>query len=214
MVNDKQSNSRELYASIVADLANAGPDAVKRFEAYVKILKTDSLTGLLGKDLLLERGNTRLGQAVANKVPLALCIVDLDDFKGVNDTRGFRDATGYAAGNELLEATGILLKQSVRPDVDVGRYGGEEFVIIGYDTNRVEADAIASRLLERMPRYHDGNTLSIGATIRYPVRARTTLQELVAEANTALKVAKGTGKNKVVFYEPGMVAPELPARTN
>tara|TARA_Y100000310_G_scaffold144893_1_gene144158 strand:+ start:10128 stop:10784 length:657 start_codon:yes stop_codon:yes gene_type:complete len=218
MTNHKDANLRRMYDKIKADLSSLNLNAAARFTEYVRLARedalTDSLTKLPNRELLLEQGTTRLTQAIGQSLPIALYLADIDNFKAVNDRTGFRGVDGYDGGDLLLEQTGVLLRQSIRPDDVAGRYGGEEFVVLGFNTDEDGAEVMASRLLERMSRYHDKKTLSMGIATRNPAQKGTTLQELIAEANVALKVAKGTGKDKFVFYKPGMVAPELPARTN
>jgi len=134
-------------------------------------------------------------------IPFSLCILDLDDFKQVNDTYG------HQAGDEVLKAFARALRENVRAEDYVGRYGGEEFLVVFVNFQRRDNGATCvDRLLkvtERLsfPGIPDGLkiTASIGVSAYRPAE---TIDKVIARADQALYEAKAAGKNRIVFCEP------------
>ena len=143
----------------------------------------DGLTGLANRSHLAERAAARADE------PLAVLLLDLNDFKGVNDT------LGHAAGDELLCVVGDRLLECVRPEDVVGRLGGDEFVILlfgaGADTATGVADRIRHRLHEpvRLAGVDLSTRASIGIAVRPPGES-IDLATLTAQADAAMYVDK------------------------
>jgi diguanylate cyclase (GGDEF)-like protein len=158
---------------------------------------TDSLTGLanrrtLDEELVLEwRRAHRVGDS------LAFVLLDLDNFKQVNDTHG------HPAGDAVLRAVGQVLLGGVRQVDLAGRYGGEEFALVLPETDLPGALKLAERLraaLESTPvELADGTTLHVTASFGVALKDQLgSADELVAVADEALYAAKGAGKNRVM----------------
>jgi diguanylate cyclase (GGDEF)-like protein len=158
---------------------------------------TDSLTGLANRrmfdeELALEwRRADRVGNS------LALVLLDLDDFKLVND------AHGHQAGDAVLRAVGAILGRGVRQVDLAGRYGGEEFALILPETDLAGAQRLAERLRKELENaatvIPSGDTLTTTASFGVAVKDELrTAEELVAAADEALYSAKRAGKNRVV----------------
>jgi diguanylate cyclase (GGDEF)-like protein len=158
---------------------------------------TDSLTGLanrrtLDEELVLEwRRADRVGDS------LAFILLDLDDFKQVNDTHG------HQAGDAVLRAVGQVLLGGVRQVDLAGRYGGEEFALILPETDLPGALKLAQRLrvaLESTPvELAEGKTLQVTASFGVALKDQLgSADELVAVADEALYAAKRAGKNRVM----------------
>jgi len=170
------------------------------FERTERSAITDHLTGLFNRahfDGCLKKELNRCrryGQTVS------VIMIDLDDFKEVNDRYG------HAAGDSVLRDVGRLLVQRVR-DVDVAaRYGGEEFAIILPETRRMNAFVVAERIRSEVERYFkrkgaDGHSATLsGGIASFPEDADSP-EALLARADEALYRAKHSGKNLVsVFY--------------
>lgn len=164
----------------------------------------DPLTGLANRVLFIDR----LEQAVRRSArdiqpPFGLLFLDLDRFKGVNDT------LGHAAGDEVLRRTAETLRSCVRDADTVGRLGGDEFVILLDGVDAVDASIhVAERILERLndPYELDGRefftTASIGIT--WPTDRGCTPNGLLREADLAMYRAKTRGGACYEFFKPEM----------
>lgn len=160
-------------------------------------MSKDSLTGLFSHKKIYEQLRLSLNISARYNQPLAYAIIDLDDFKHVNDSYG------HITGDNVLIALSNTLKSSVRSSDFVGRYGGEEFVIIFPETTEKEAYESLERIREKfaqMPHYANGEefhiTLSAGVS-SYPKYGD--LDTLMVVADEALYSAKSKGKNQIII---------------
>jgi diguanylate cyclase (GGDEF)-like protein len=166
----------------------------------------DSLTGLLRREAILERLEAELQRAVRYGRPLAIGLADLDHFKSVNDR------FGHLMGDAMLQWVSRVLQSGLRSTDHVGRYGGEEFLLLLPETDLAGAVAVAekARALVESERFVDEDgkavavTLSIGlAAVDELPRERLTAKELIAAADRSLYRAKDEGRNQV---RPALVA--------
>ena len=157
---------------------------------------TDGLTGLYNRKKFDEILADQFARFRRNHRPFAVMMLDLDNFKSVNDNYG------HVAGDEALADVAAILKQSVR-DVDyVARYGGEEFVVVLVETTLDAALDVAERIRAEMeiPRFGASNkllsvTVSLGVTHSREDDAGP--EEVLARADHALYEAKRAGRNQV-----------------
>lgn len=122
-----------------------------------------------------------------------MLLLDLDNFKALNDTRG------HLAGDRILERVGQIMKECTREHVDYTfRYGGDEFTIILTETNPKQAIEVAERIRQLTPdSLDDANlTLSIGLAEFAPSQ---TLEEFIHDADQAMYTAKKAGGNQIYF---------------
>ncbi|WP_160310652.1 CHASE2 domain-containing protein [Chromobacterium subtsugae] len=173
---------------------------------------TDGLTGLHNRRHFDEAFAATLAAHQRQRRPLALLIVDLDNFKGYNDHYG------HYAGDEVLQRTaGALRKCFRRKDETVARLGGEEFGILLANRRPEQALAAAERFrryLEDLQLPHAASplgkvTCSIGVAARPP--ADDTPRSLFEDADQALYLAKSEGRNRVCQAESGPAAPQASA---
>ena len=169
--------------------------------------QTDSLTGLFNHRSFHERLLTALQDASRTHKPVAVLMLDIDDFKRVNDVHG------HGVGDELLCTLADTLRACVRPDDAVCRLGGEEFGVIMHSCDGADAARIAERLVERLSELDvpgiGGLTVSIGLSLG-PEHAMNP-RELTACAEAAMMTAKAHGKNRIVLYdEEASVRPDAP----
>jgi diguanylate cyclase (GGDEF)-like protein len=161
----------------------------------------DVLTDLPNRRLLDDRLNVALAQHRRRHEGLAVCLLDLDGFKPVNDTHG------HAAGDRLLRTIAERIQTTVREEDTVARLGGDEFVIllIGLDT-RQACEEVLQRMLAAvaLPVAIDGGEVcvgcSIGTTWLAGDAAESPAARLLEQADSALYAAKKAGKGCVVFY--------------
>jgi diguanylate cyclase (GGDEF)-like protein/hemerythrin-like metal-binding protein len=160
----------------------------------------DSLTGLPNRGYLLDRAGRALSDAKRNARSCALLLVDLDNFKNVNDTRG------HAAGDAVLKAIGDRLMRCARSTDLVGRLGGDEFVIVLPSlVQRDETALVASRVIRAAsePVKAAGGMCQVGASVGIAVYPQDgpDLDMLVSHADAAMYRAKALGKNRYAYAE-------------
>jgi diguanylate cyclase (GGDEF)-like protein len=164
----------------------------------------DTLTGLPNRTLILDRAEQALARARRNQTPVAALFIDVDNFKGINDT------FGHDAGDELLRTFTARLDGVVRATDALGRLGGDEFVVIAEDVSLEPGpESIAERLLEALKEpvklASAGETrVTVTASVGIAVGARATAEELLRDADIAMYRAKWEGKNRYVVFESGM----------
>jgi diguanylate cyclase len=158
----------------------------------------DPLTGLANRTLFDEQLNHAIERHRAFGWPFALIVVDLDDFKVVNDT------FGHATGDYLLSAVGQRLRRCVRGGDTVARLGGDEFAIVIDGDSGLVAERILAAL--RQPFRIDGHIVALGGSLGVvaPQRreAGITAEALVHRADSAMYNGKRRGKGIAVHYRP------------
>jgi diguanylate cyclase (GGDEF)-like protein len=160
---------------------------------------TDGLTGLLNHREFQEQIRSQI--ASEPDAPFSVIMVDIDDFKTINDS------LGHSEGDEILRKCASAFTQ-VAGEGTVFRYGGDEMVIILPSTGIREAEAIANRIKDCAIATSDSEftiTTSLGVS-SYPLTARTA-KELIYQADAAMYSAKSAGKNQVQRWENGSSAP-------
>jgi diguanylate cyclase (GGDEF)-like protein len=166
----------------------------------------DSLTGLLNRAAILEILQSECARANREGQPVALLLIDVDHFKQINDVHG------HLAGDAVLREVAARMKSAVRRYDAVGRYGGEEFLIVLPGCGIPSAGAQAERIREAMAlTAFDAVSQPVTVTCSIGVsgRALPQLQDggsLVREADCAMYVAKAHGRNRVELFAPD--APE------
>lgn len=165
----------------------------------LRLANTDPLTGVLNRRRFIELAEGALRRAQHAEVPSSLLLLDVDDFKQVND-RG-----GHDAGDVVLQSVAKSVMDALRPSDILARWGGEEFVALLSETAQSEAVQVAFRLRDavqgaRAPWPNTGVdtqvTVSIG--VACSVNSARSLDELVSLADVAMYAAKRQGKNTVV----------------
>lgn len=148
---------------------------------------TDPLTGLLNRRAWDARIESLLTDRRYQGAPLAIAVLEFDDFKRYNDTHG------HSAGDALLQRFAAAAGAAVRHGDVLARWGGEEFVVALPDTGPEQAVPVLTRIAQCMP---NGQTCSIGYTVHRPAEA---MAETVARADTAVYRAKREGKNRIRY---------------
>ena len=163
--------------------------------------QTDGLTGLDNRRHLNERIDEMFQHAQRLNEAFSLVMCDLDKFKSVNDTYG------HQAGDEVLKQLARILKEEAREIDRVGRYGGEEFMLLLPGTVLDAAVTFAERVRKRIEAHtftFDGGSLQRTASFGVSGWPHPTISDsdgLVRTADDALYVAKETGRNRVIRYD-------------
>ncbi len=181
----------------------AHEELTRRQEELAFLATHDPLTGLPNRTLILDRVEQMLVRSRRSQAPVAALFIDLDNFKGINDT------LGHGAGDELLRAVCARLQGVVR-DIDaLGRLGGDEFVIVAEGMSLdAGPELIAERLLEALKQPFElkgaENRLTVTASVGIATGDRVSAEELLRDADIAMYRAKWSGKNRYVVFETGM----------
>jgi diguanylate cyclase (GGDEF)-like protein len=162
-------------------------------------VRTDTRTGLMNMEAWRDEAMAELSRAVRQGTPMAVAIIDIDHFKTVNDT------FGHLAGDEVLRTVADSLQVQMRRYDRAGRYGGDEFVVLFPDTTGEEAARIAGRLcvgISSTPiltgmRHDSAVTVTISVGISQLTVPGSSLDELLAAADTALYSSKRAGRCRV-----------------
>ncbi len=163
----------------------------------------DPLTGLPNRALFQQQLEQALSAAQLQGASVAVCFLDLDGFKVINDT------LGHAAGDQVLEEVGKRLREQVRPGDTVARFAGDEFTILLRDMSTPShAFAVAHRIIAALgiPLQIEGQdvsiTISIGIAVSSP--EKKSAGKLMEAADIALYRAKHEGKARCVLFDPTM----------
>lgn len=177
---------------------------VERYRTLSSLMQQDSLTGLLNHSRLQQYLEIEALRAARQFHPLAFAMIDLDNFKGVNDEYG------HPVGDRVLKTLSRFLRQQLRKSDIVGRYGGEEFAVILTDTDGPSALAVMEKLcLDFSHVEHDTERGKFRVTFSAGVASMTglkTSRELALAADRALYEAKHRGRNQVVMWSGGLEA--------
>ena len=159
--------------------------------------QTDSLTGLYNHRHFHERLRRELTRASSAHENVAVVMIDIDDFKKVNDV------FGHAVGDQVLADLADHLRATVRSSDVVCRIGGEEFAVIVPSSHEEHVVALASRLAKRLEdvELDLAGRISVSIGIAQGPEHAANPRELVACAEAAMMTAKARGKNQVVFFD-------------
>ena len=187
----------------IADQASLAVKNARLHEETVALAITDPLTGIPNRRHLFSRLDMEIARANRFGNQLSVLMVDIDHFKS------FNDAAGHRAGDGVLRQVAALMKGMIRKVDTIGRYGGEEFLLILPQVTKVEAIEVAEKLRRAVAanpfepaRSASKITVSVGVA-NLPVDA-TVQEKLVDCADAALYASKRAGRNQATPYAPGM----------
>ena len=200
-----QKHQEELYAKLAGDLKLEVDAKIKAQEALKhelehqrELAETDVLTGVANRRAFLSLAHHELERCRRNNATLCLSMIDVDNFKTINDT------LGHQIGDKVLRHLAAAITQNLRSYDIVGRYGGDEFILLFPSTNIEDAKSALERLSKSI---QDGNsfaydgskyTISIGLAAMSPHNQDMALEDLIAKADQALYLAKKSGRSRVV----------------
>ncbi|MHC1752820.1 diguanylate cyclase [Humidesulfovibrio sp.] len=157
-----------------------------------RLSETDLLTGLYNRSLLDARLREEFERARRYNRPLSLVMLDIDRFKAINDE------FGHLMGDKMLQAIAARARASLRATDILGRWGGEEFLVLCPETVAKDAHAVAERIRAAVAEgeYPSGRTHSVSAGVA-SMAAQDSVDTLLQRADTALYQAKNSGRDQV-----------------
>ncbi len=167
-------------------------------EKILNLADTDYLTGIWNKRSLRRQLLQETERAVSLKVPLSVLVLDIDDFKQINDT------LGHTIGDVVLSEFCGAVRESLRPPDFFARFGGDEFVVLLPHTNLARAIAVAERIIEKVRGLTittDEETAvacSVSIGVAELKREDVAANDVLRRADERLYIAKRRGKNRVV----------------
>jgi diguanylate cyclase (GGDEF)-like protein len=198
---------RDEYENFIA-LANDFRKKLRgyQFELLQRICSVDQLTGAWNRNSMLSRLEAEAERARRGHKDFAICLLDLDHFKRINDQLGHR------VGDQVLHSVARFLRDNLRAYDSLFRYGGEEFLICLPDTDTVKAEKLLNRLREKLsgsapcqvPNAELRVTASFGVTNLSP---DGNIDEAIERADHALLCAKSRGRNAVCAWDIGAPPP-------
>jgi diguanylate cyclase (GGDEF)-like protein len=182
--------------SIFAKQISSSLERARLFQEVQSLALTDALTGLQNRRSLFELGRLEFARSIRMNRPFSCMMLDVDHFKRINDNHG------HAIGDEVLQEFAQRSKNSVREVDIIGRYGGEELVIILPETDLKTAKLVAERLrssIEKTPVSVSTGELSMTISVGVATKDENTcdLETLIARADQAMYIAKYKGRNQV-----------------
>jgi diguanylate cyclase (GGDEF)-like protein len=164
----------------------------------------DFLTGIWNRAALMEHAIREFGRAERESATTTVLMCDIDDFKSINDTHG------HQAGDEVLKEVAERIGESLRSYDILGRYGGEEFMLVLPNTDQEGGLVVAQRICDsvstkslEIPGERLSCSLSIGMYAEVPSKVYT-VEKMIAIADEALYIAKLNGKNRVEIGHPSV----------
>jgi len=191
-LNESDLPAANVFASQVAiSLENA-----RLYREIQRLAITDELTGLYNRRGIMELGEREFERAARHNRPLSVVLMDIDHFKNVNDSHG------HAAGDQVLRVLGEECRRHVRGTDLVGRFGGEELLLLLPETKikaAYEAAERLRRLIEEMEVQSEQSSIKITISLGVAERKGNMeeLAELIRQADEALYAAKEGGRNRV-----------------
>lgn len=188
-----------------ADYAAIALDKAHLFERTQQLAVTDELTGLFNRRQVLHLAKNEYERSRRYQRSLSAIMIDIDQFKHINDT------FGHPVGDRILRALAACCRANLRSVDLIGRYGGEEFLVLMPETDATKALEAAERIRRQVeairlptPKGAVSVTISLGvSTLAEAASGRVTdmsLEELIINADNALYAAKAAGRNRVQIF--------------
>jgi len=182
-----------IYFIGINNLKETKKESILQKEQIKKLYEmtiTDSLTGIYNRSFIFDK-LSEVSRNLSNRdIPVSIIIFDVDLFKEINDEYG------HLAGDEALRNIAKVVESNIRSSDIVGRYGGEEFLIISPNTNIKEAEHLAENIRKKVEESTKGKiTISLGLT---EIISVSDVDSAIKRADDAMYLAKDKGRNKVM----------------
>ncbi len=198
---EKPSNIVELdelnrnFVQLINELDNKTKKLIDE-EAQIiyqqRLASTDSLTGCYNRRFLEEFSNEYLKTVKRENYSLSMMMVDIDDFKKINDSYG------HDIGDKVLVDFSKMLKECIRANDMFVRLGGDEFLILLLHTNMENSATVAKKILDKVNEYDEKYKFTVSIGISQIEETDSSINEMMKRADISLYKAKNEGKNKFV----------------
>lgn len=197
---DRFTDAEFLLLNIFATQSTEAIEKLRLLEDLKRQASFDSLLNIYNRNFLLTRLEEELMRASRHELVFCAIFLDIDDFKM------FNDAHGHLLGDKLLVDLTKIIKRKLRKNDIIGRYGGEELIIIAPETDKKGGKALVEKILKLVTNHKFASSygnikgISFSAGISsFPEDGKTS-KELIEKADKAMYKAKKEGKNKVRIY--------------
>ena len=189
------------FTSAEVTLGELAASQISLAIAKSELVATDYLTGVYNRRGLIELGVHEFSQSRRYHSPLSAILFDIDHFKPINDIHG------HEVGDQVLKVIARIARKSVRTADIIGRYGGEEFVILLPRTNLESARLLAERLCQTVggspiPTTKGDIKITVSVGVAAVADSTAGIEDLIRHADDAMYVAKQSGRNRVVALGP------------
>ncbi len=197
--NAALAKANEMLLSANAEISHSVQELQAVNQKLDELSKTDTLTGLLNRREMETILDYEARRTDRSRREFAIVIGDIDDFKKINDSYG------HAIGDKVLQEVARVLSGLIRSTDFVGRWGGEEFMLILTDVEYLQADTVMIRIIQAfnsMIMSFNNHSLSVTMTLGYDYyRANDDLETVIKKADIAMYEGKRRGKNTFVFFD-------------
>lgn len=183
---------KEPYQIIFKELSDAREQLLYQNQYLKNMVHYDGLTGVHNKRYILDRLEDEIERYKRYREPFVLMMIDVDNFKVINDTYG------HTVGDEVLKEMSSVLVKSARASDIVGRYGGDEFVMILIEAKKEHGLAIAEKVLKHIDEAVFSEDVHITVSIGIACYREGDVEAFINEADKGLYYAKRDGKNKII----------------
>ncbi|MET0070596.1 MAG: diguanylate cyclase [Candidatus Thiodiazotropha sp.] len=205
-MTDLEKKHRELQSTL--EKLRTSEKALRDKTVELELLATrDPLTGCYNRRAFFEKYGALFKSAVKENSGLVFMMIDLDDFKTINDQ------FGHANGDKVIRFIAETLLVNSRPEDVVGRYGGEEFSLVMPHADREQAVVLAERLRNEIQQkgydlFTDNRTVTASFGLAQLADGVEDQMQLISNADDALYLAKEQGRNRVIFWDGDMTTRE------
>lgn len=192
-----EENKPVIIAGIVFDITEKKEMQIlisEQNKRLLEIVNYDDLTQILNRRALFQKLKDQISKTDNKKYDLSVIMIDIDKFKSINDTYG------HIVGDEVIKKVAETIKKNLSEDEFVGRYGGDEFLVVLPNSNSDKASIVAENIRRDVQNICFIGELKITISVGVRQYSKGNINILLDEADRALYEAKNNGRNKIVCY--------------